>query len=287
MRGIDSNPNNEPARIMAENTNPNKLFLYDHPASSYAQKVRMALRLKNLPFDKETPKNLGVGEPNAALENANLRMEVPALIDGDFKIFDSSVILMYLEDKYPSPALLPKDPREKAIARMIEEVCDTAYEAINWAMAEVTWFGRAEGPEADRILAAGRDQTGQILSWLTTHLGERDFFSGTDKPGFADICVAPVLNRSVLRGFGPEEGSALQKWHARMGGVEAIAETWREMEEGAKVMSKMGPGFWRDGRKREYRDHRLEFLMKNGASWIVQKGLEDDNIRFGKWPKVN
>lgn len=292
MRGIDTNPNKEAARVAAmstSTTSAGNLFLYDHPASSYAQKVRMTLRLKNIPFDKETPKNLGLGNPDAAFESANLRMEVPALIDGDFKIFDSSAIVMYLEDKFPEPALLPKDPKEKAIARMIEEVCDTSYEAINWAMAEITWFGRAEGAEAERLLAAGKDQTQQVLEWLTSHLGSKDFFSGTDTPGFADICVAPVLNRSVLRGAGPAEGTPLQKWHARMGKVPAIAETWKEVQEGAKAMANADPTLWEPhaGRRREYRDHRLEFLMKNGASGIVMKGLEDDNIRFSKWPKVN
>ncbi|KAF2169088.1 hypothetical protein M409DRAFT_21099 [Zasmidium cellare ATCC 36951] len=266
------------------------LFLYDHPASSYAQKVRMALRLKNLPFTKETPQNLGLGEPNASFESANLRMEVPALIiDSDFKIFDSSVIVQYLEDAFPdAPSLLPKDPRERAVARMIEEMCDTAYEAINWALGEVFWFGRAEGKEAERINAAAADQTKQIHEWLTPHLGSKDFFNG-DAPGLADICVAPVFHRSVLRGLGPAKDSALDRWHTRMGEVPAIAETWREMEGGVQGMSNAGPGFWapHSGRRREYRDHRLEFLMKNGAGWIVNKGLEDDNVRFGRFPRVN
>ncbi|KAK4500125.1 hypothetical protein PRZ48_008311 [Zasmidium cellare] len=269
------------------------LFLYDHPASSYAQKARMALRLKHLPFTKETPANLGLGEPNSSFEAANPRMEVPALIindgDAEFKIFDSSVIVQYLEDAFPdAPSLLPKDPKERAVARMIEEVCDTAYEAINWALGEVFWFGRAEGAEAERIQAAAGDQTKQIHEYLTPLLGTKPFFNGTT-PGLADICLAPVFHRSVLRGLGPAKDSPLDAWHSRMEGVPAIAETWREMEGGVQGMSNAGPGLWapHSGRRREYRDHRLEFLMKNGAAWIVNKGLEDDNVRFGRWPAVN
>ena len=109
-----------------------KLFLHDHPASSYAQKVRMALREKGIPFEKEVPDGLGSGQKLPGLSDANPRVEVPALVDGDFKIFDSKVILQYLEEKYPEHPLLPKDPKERAETRMIEEVCDTAYEAINW-----------------------------------------------------------------------------------------------------------------------------------------------------------
>ena len=109
-----------------------KIFLHDHPASSYAQKVRMALREKGIPFEKAVPDGIGSGERLKGLQAANPRVEVPALEDGDFKIFDSKVILQYLEDKYPEKPLMPKDPRERAETRMIEEVCDTAYEAINW-----------------------------------------------------------------------------------------------------------------------------------------------------------
>jgi glutathione S-transferase len=135
-----------------------KLFLYDHPVSSYAQKVRMALRHKSLPFIKETPATLGSGQPDAAFSSANMRMEVPALIDGDFKIFDSTAILMYLEDAYPEPSLFPagSTPQRKAEARIIEEVCDTHYEAVNWALGEIDSFKRAQGEEAERLRGGGQ-----------------------------------------------------------------------------------------------------------------------------------
>ncbi|XP_039155386.1 glutathione S-transferase zeta class-like [Eucalyptus grandis] len=40
---------------------------------------------------------------------------VPALVDGDFVVSDSYAILLYLEEKYPQKALLPRDPRLKAL----------------------------------------------------------------------------------------------------------------------------------------------------------------------------
>lgn len=101
------------------------LFLHNHPVSSYAQKVRIALRAKDIDFEFKTPEGLGTGKKLEDLGAANPRVEVPALVDGDFKIFDSKVILQYLEDKYPEKPLLPKDARGRAEARMIEEVCDT------------------------------------------------------------------------------------------------------------------------------------------------------------------
>jgi glutathione S-transferase len=267
-----------------------KLFLYDHPVSSYAQKVRMALRYKNLPFDKETPKILGSGRPNVAFSSANMRMEVPALVDGDFSIFESSAILMYLEDKFTDashPSLFPSGstPQSKAEARMIEVVLDTHYEAINWALGEIDGFKRAEGAEANRLRAAAKEQTFQIQDWLTTKLGDKLFFSGTE-PGYADFAVAPILNRSVINKNGPKEGSSLHKWYKRISMIPCVAETYAEVAEAVPQMAKLGASAFKkgSGQRREYRDHRLEFMIKNGAINIVQKGLEDDNIRFG-WPR--
>jgi glutathione S-transferase len=250
----------------------------------------MALRHKNLPFDKETPRNLGAGQPNLAFKSANMRMEVPALVDGDFKIFESSAILMYLEDKFTDashPSLFPSGstPELRAEGRMIEVVLDTHYEAINWALGEIDAFKRAEGAEADRLRAAAKEQTFQIQEWLTTKLGDKPFFSGTEF-GYADIAVAPVLNRSVLNKNGPKEGSSLIKWHERVSKIPCIAETFAEVAAAVpQMMSNGAAAFKKDsGRRREYRDHRLEFMVKNGAIDIVLKGLENDNIRFG-WPQ--
>lgn len=260
----------------------NKLFLYDHPVSSYAQKVRMALRFKEVDFEKQTPQNLGAGNLDQDFSDANVRMEVPALVDGDFKIFDSTTIMMYLEEKYPNPTMLPSTPEGRATTRMIEEICDTHYEAINWAIGEIKWFHRAQGEEAERLLTAAKEQTKQIQDWLVTKLGSKPFFNG-DGPGYADFAVAPIVNRSVLYEF-PLEGS-LKQWHARINEVPAVKTTYEEMLEGSKMMAKAGPTVFapHGGRRREYRDHRLEWMIKNGALGIVEKGLADDNIRFG-WP---
>lgn len=268
-----------------------QLVLYDVALSSYAQKCRSVLRFKNLPFKSHVPDQLGAGFPDADFAAANPRMEVPALIDGDFKVFDSTAIIMYLEDKYTStehPSLFPpgaNSPEDKAKARMIEEMCDTHYEAINWAFGEINWFKRAEGAEAERLNAAAADQTSQILDWLTTQLGSSPFFSGTSI-GYADHCVAPMLNRSVINNLGPKDGSPLHAWHKRMSEIPCIQETWAEVAEAAPKMKGLGPEMWKKGtgRRREYRDHRLEFLVKNGGVGIVLKGLEDGNVRFS-WPQ--
>ncbi|MGH7857765.1 MAG: glutathione S-transferase family protein, partial [Candidatus Binatia bacterium] len=118
------------------------LKLYEHPLSPYAQKVKISLYEKKVPFDTTIPNLFGGDEEFA---RTNPRLEVPSLVDGDLRIFDSTIILEYLDDKWPDPPMLPKSPADRARVRMIEELCDTYYEAINWALAEIRYFRRATG----------------------------------------------------------------------------------------------------------------------------------------------
>lgn len=180
-----------------------------------------------------------------------------------FKVFDSKVILQYLEDKYPEHPLLPKDPKDRAEARMIEEVCDTGYEAINWGMSEVFWSQRATGELADKLQAKAREQTAILVDWLSSKLGDKMFFNG-DTFGFADICVAPYVNRSFLMQNGPAEGSKLAQWRERVLEIPSVKETTEEMQAAAKQMQAAFKDLFKagSGRKREYRDHRLEWVRK-------------------------
>src|SRR5579872_5020509 len=191
------------------------MLLYEHPLSSYAQKVKIALREKGLNFDLETPQGLGSGSSGGAFAAASPRLEVPTLVDGEVRIFDSTIILEYLEDKYPAPPLLPRDAAARAEARMVEDVCDTLYEAINWGLGEIRWFKRAEGKLADDMIAKAAAQTRQLLDWLASKLGAKPWFGGASF-GWADLSVAPYLNRSIHYGIGPADGSPLMQWHKRL-----------------------------------------------------------------------
>jgi glutathione S-transferase len=257
------------------------MLLYEHPLSSYAQKVKIALREKGLKFDLETPQALGSGNSTGPFAAASPRLEVPTLIDGEARIFDSTIILEYLEDKHPSPALLPKDPVARAEARMIEDVCDTLYEAINWGLGEIRWFKRAEGRLADDMKAKAASQTRELLGWLTGKLSDKQWFGGSF--GWADLSVAPYLNRSVHYGIGPAEGSALKAWHARLCQRPSVAATFKEFEAASQGMASAAERLASGAIRREYRDHRLEWMMKSGGVQIVLDGLAKNNIRF-TWP---
>lgn len=258
------------------------MLLYEHPLSSYAQKVKIALREKGLKFDVELPAALGSGKAEGLFAAASPRNEVPALIDGEARIFDSTIILEYLEDKYPSPPLLPRDAAARADARMIEDICDTLYEAVNWGLSEIRWFKRAEGEQAEKLKATAARQTAELQKWLAEKMGDKPWFNG-DSFGWADLSVAPYLNRSFHYGLGTPAGSSLARWRDRLRERPSVAATFKEFEAVAEGMANAADRLASGQIRREYRDHRLEWMMKSGGVQIVLDGIAKNNIRF-TWP---
>ena len=258
------------------------MLLYEHPLSSYAQKVKIGLREKGVPFTAELPESFGTGRSDGPFFAANPRTEVPVLVDCAATIFDSTVILEYVEERWPEPPLLPREPAARAFARVTEDVCDTQYEAVNWGFGEVLWFHRATGALADRLRAQATAQTRTLQAWLAGRLGGADWFGGAGF-GWADAAAAPMVNRSVHYGLAPEPGSPLSLWHARVRERPSVATTFAEFDAAAAKMAAAADLYTTGGRRREYRDHRLEWMIKSGGVEVVLAGLRDGNIRF-PWP---
>lgn len=258
------------------------ITLYDHPLSPYAQKVKIALREKGLAFEATMPGGLGAGGAAGDFVGASPRAEVPALADGEVRVFDSTIILEYLDDAYPDPAMRPVSPAERARVRMLEEVMDTHFEAINWGLSEIRWFRRAEGAQAEALTAAARRQTDGFHAWLEKQLGDREWFNG-DRFGWGDLSVVPYLNGSVGHGCPPPKGSNLARWLARANArpsVAACAADIAKLNASGATMPDVAELVEKGLFKREYRDHRLEWMIKSGGVDVVLKGLERDNIRF-------
>ena len=251
--------------------------LFEHPLSPYAQKVKIALYEKGIEFETVTPDIFGGGD--ATFTASSPRREVPSLIDGDFMVFDSTIILEYLEDKWPQPPMLPESPAECARVRMLEELCDTYFEAINWGLAEIRVFGRAKGELADTMVARAGEQIAKMHARLERDLGPRDFFNGNTF-GWGDLSVYPYLNGSATWGFPPPAGSRLAKWLAETSERDSVKKCAESAMVALGGFQNLEPIIEQGLFKREYRDHRLEWMMRSGGTQVVLDGLAKNNIRF-------
>jgi glutathione S-transferase len=224
------------------------------------------------------PNFLG-GGVEADFAASSPRLEVPSLIDGDTTVFDSTIILEYLEDKWPTPALRPQQPFERARVRMLEELEDTYHEAINWGLAEIRVFGRATGELADRMVARAGQQIAGIYQRLERELSRRQFFNG-ERFGWGDICVYPYVAGSIGWGFAPPADSRLSAWLTRMTQRASVAKCAAAATEAMAGFQNLQPIIEQGLFVREYRDHRLEWMLRTGGEQIVRDGMAKKNIRF-------
>jgi len=105
--------------------------LYGFFRSSAAYRVRIALALKGLEFDLVSVhlgKGQQYGEQFSAVSPQNL---VPVLEDDGQRLFQSLAIMEYLEERHPQPALLPRDPFERARVRSLALVVACEIHPLN------------------------------------------------------------------------------------------------------------------------------------------------------------
>jgi glutathione S-transferase len=116
------------------------LALYHNDMSLCAQKVRVCLAEKELEWEnRHLVLRAGEHQQDWYIK-LNRRAVVPTLIDDDKVIPESNVILEYLEEAYPTPALMPKDPYGRSKVRLWTKQLD---EDIHDASAAILSFGIA------------------------------------------------------------------------------------------------------------------------------------------------
>lgn len=255
------------------------MILYEHPFSPFSQKIKIALREKKVAFDAVTPPGLGSGDDSDLIRSFGPRREVPSLVDDGASIFDSTIILEYLEDKYPTPSLLPANPVDRAKARTIEDICDTHFEAIVWGLNEVRFFGRGAGGLGEQLYQRAVIQIGHVHAWLNTALDDKDWLVG-DTFGRADIAALPMMTAAAVHGIPPIANSRLAKWMARALQRPSVAKTTEEALAVVPLLEAIQETIGDSPFKRHYRDHRLEWMVRSGGMQVLLDGLGKGDIRF-------
>ena len=154
-------------------------------------RVRVALRLKGLPFE-EIPIDILSGEqfePEYAAISAE--RVVPTFIHDGHSIFQSLAIIEYLDDIQPKPRLIPADPKERAYARSLALM--TIADAHPLTVPRVrNHLAKAFNADAKAIEDWGKHWTTEGLATYERLLAQRTpspFALGAE-PGLADICIA-------------------------------------------------------------------------------------------------
>lgn len=185
--------------------------LFGTHTSPYVRKVRVVALEKHIDFEFITEG--AVGE-SALVVQHNPLGKIPALaLDDGFNLFDSPVIVDYLDDISPVGHLFPDNVRERALVKRWEALADGMLDAA------VLVFMENRRPENERSPAWIEKQMGKVersLAFLSQELGKKSYCMG-DSMTLADVAVGCALFWLAFR-F-PE-----LDWQKRYPNLHALAE---------------------------------------------------------------
>ena len=157
--------------------------------SPYVRKVRVVMAEKKLDFQ------LVLEDPwhSDAVIKSNPLGKVPCLVmEGGEAVFDSRVIVEYLDTLSPVGKLIPPPGRERVEVRTWEALADGVLDAAVHARLEATWSGRAEGERSQAWIERQMRAVNASLKAMSQGLGEKPFCCGNHF-SLADVAVGCAL----------------------------------------------------------------------------------------------
>lgn len=158
--------------------------------SPFVRKVRIVMAEKKLDYKFELE---DVWSPQSTIQTANPLGKVPCLVmEGGEAIFDSRVIVEYVDTLSPVGKLIPLSGRERVEVRTWEALADGLLDASIAARMEQTWAGRTEAQRCQVFIDRQMDKVTAALRAMSQGLGERTWCTGTHYT-LADISVGCAL----------------------------------------------------------------------------------------------
>ncbi|RJF90200.1 maleylacetoacetate isomerase [Sphingomonas cavernae] len=197
--------------------------LFDYYRSSASYRVRIALNLKGIAYERHDV-SLLAGEQRSAENIArNPQGFVPTLeVDGRF-VPQSLAIIDYLDARYPEPPLLPRDPveRAQALAQALVIAADT-HPLNNLRILQYlkNELGLDEGARSAWI----RRWIGEGFAALEASARSGARFLGGDQPGLADICLVPQMYNARRFDMPLDDYPALVRIDAACAEIDAFAQ---------------------------------------------------------------
>ncbi|UWU75828.1 glutathione S-transferase N-terminal domain-containing protein [Bradyrhizobium huanghuaihaiense] len=197
------------------------MILHSHPASPFVRKVRIAIQMLGL-ADRVEMRDADVNDPADPLRRHNPLGKVPAFVrENGSALYDSPVILEYLDHLAGGGFIIPREPEARFAALALQALCDGALDASYLLMCE-GWYRTPE----QRVARWIEKQAGKVERALTTLEAASPALSGM--PNVGQIALACLLGYRDFRfdGTWRETHPRLHAWHdAFAAAVPAFAAT--------------------------------------------------------------
>jgi glutathione S-transferase len=164
--------------------------------SPYVRKVRIVMAEKKMDYQFVLE---DVWAADTSMPDANPLGKVPCLVmEGGEAVFDSRVIVEYLDTLSPVGKLIPVQGRERAEVKTWEALADGVLDAAILARLEATWAGRSEGQRSQAWIDRQLGKIDTSLKAMSTGLGDKPFCSGVHF-SLSDVAVGCALAYLDLR----------------------------------------------------------------------------------------
>ncbi|MBH2011025.1 MAG: glutathione S-transferase N-terminal domain-containing protein [Xanthomonadaceae bacterium] len=158
--------------------------------SPYVRKVRIVMAEKKLDYQFVLE---DVWAENSAMSTSNPLGKVPCLVmEAGEAIFDSRVIVEYLDTLSPVGKLIPAQGRERAEVKTWEALADGIMDAALLARLEATWSGRSAEQRCDAWITRQMGKIDTALHAMSKGLGDKAYCSGVHF-SLSDVAVGCAL----------------------------------------------------------------------------------------------
>lgn len=167
----------------------NRLACYSDPADHYSHRVRIVLAEKGVSAEIIT---VEPGRYPPSLLEVNPYASLPTLVDRDLALYESTVVMEYLDERYPHPPLLPVYPVARANSRLLIHRIQR-----DWcALVDLILDSRSKEPA--RVQA--RKELRESLTGVSPLFVDKPFFL-SEELSLVDCCLLPILWRLPVLGI--------------------------------------------------------------------------------------
>lgn len=195
------------------------MTLFSRPTDIHSHRTRLVLAEKNINIEIV---NVQGSELPEDLMDLNPYHTVPTLVDRDLTLYDSRVIIEYLDERFPHPPLMPVDPVMRAQFRLA------------LFRIETDWYSLAEEAESmadGRLSSKSRKLLRESILQSAELFGARPYFL-SEEFSLVDASIAPILWRLPM--YGIELGSQaepIEKYMARVFARHSFQRSLTELEQ--------------------------------------------------------
>jgi RNA polymerase-associated protein len=179
------------------------MTLFSDPKCPYCHRVRMVLAEKKINIDVV---DVDADDLPPEVLDANPYGTVPTLVDRDLVLYESRIVMEYLDERFPHPPLLPVDPVARANARLFMYRIDSDWYGL---------MGQISRGDAD-VAVRAREELRDGLTAAAPIFGASSFFM-SEEFSLVDCVVAPLLWRLPMLGIElPSSAVAVTRYSTRI-----------------------------------------------------------------------